>query len=313
VDELFGLSMQTIMYVLLGVFAVSVLSVGYTALTNRHMFKMGIRNLPRRGLQTGLIVIGLMLATLIITAAFTTGDTIDHSITSQAYDHWQRTDIVINLRGEESEDAIGTDLYVTESVPAELQQHSKDDPQIDLFMPFLYQTTAATSQRTHLSEPTLHLVGVDREIMNQAGGLRNTSGGTFDLTSLADDDVLLSDRAADGLDARVGDALTLFVKGHDLQVRVAGIVEDEQASGTLGNFDDPMRVGGVVMRLTAAQRTTARAAQVNYISVALKGDVRSTAGPEVEGAAERLTAYLNSAEGKELLNLRGRGDLRQQR
>ena len=305
-DELFGLSMQTIMYVLLGVFAVSVLSVGYTALTNRHMFKMGIRNLPRRGLQTGLIVLGLMLATLIITAAFTTGDTIDHSITSKAYDHWQRTDIVINLRGEESEDAVGTDLYVPESVPAELQQHFKDDPQIDLFMPFLYQTTAATSQRTHLSEPTLHLVGVDPEIMNQAGGLRNTSGGTFDLTSLADDDVLLSDRAADGLDARAGDALTLFVKDRELQVKVAGIVEDEQASGTLGNFDDPMRVGGVVMSLSAAQRATTHSAQVNYIAVALKGDVRSTAGPEVEDAAERLTAYLNSAEAKELLDLRGR-------
>jgi len=56
------------------------------------MFKMGLRNLPRRGMQTGLVVIGLMLATLITTAAFTTGDTVDHSISKTGYESLQRFD-----------------------------------------------------------------------------------------------------------------------------------------------------------------------------------------------------------------------------
>ena len=86
-SELFGLSMNIIMYVLLAIFGVCIATVGFIFLTNRVMFKMGLRNIPRRGLQTGLIILGLMLATLIITAAFTTGDTIDHSISSKAYDH----------------------------------------------------------------------------------------------------------------------------------------------------------------------------------------------------------------------------------
>src|SRR6266542_2934681 len=79
-NELFGLSMSIIMYVLLAIFCVCIAAVAMIFLTNRVMFKMGLRNIPRRGLQTGLIVLGLMLATLIITAAFTTGDTVDHSV-----------------------------------------------------------------------------------------------------------------------------------------------------------------------------------------------------------------------------------------
>ena len=48
-DALFGIPMQTIMFVLLAVFAVSMLTMAWIFLSNRVMFKMGLRNLPRRG------------------------------------------------------------------------------------------------------------------------------------------------------------------------------------------------------------------------------------------------------------------------
>ena len=51
------------------------------------MFKLGVRNIPRRRAQTTLIVLGLMLSTVIISAAFTTGDTVDRSVTCQVYSH----------------------------------------------------------------------------------------------------------------------------------------------------------------------------------------------------------------------------------
>jgi putative ABC transport system permease protein len=70
--------MDSIMVVLVAVFALSMVSIGYVFIRNRVMFKQGLRNIARRRLQTGLIVAGLMLATLIISAAFTTGDTLDY-------------------------------------------------------------------------------------------------------------------------------------------------------------------------------------------------------------------------------------------
>ena len=85
-DEFFGLSMTTIMLVLLAVLAVCLAAVSYVVLRNRIVFLMGLRNMPRRMAQTVLIVIGLMLSTLIISAALSTGDTVDYSISKLAYE-----------------------------------------------------------------------------------------------------------------------------------------------------------------------------------------------------------------------------------
>ena len=83
-DSLFGLSMTIIMWVLLGILGLAVSVVLYVVLRSRVMFLMGLRNMPRRMAQTVLIILGLMLSTLIIAAAFTTGDTVDRSLTAHA-------------------------------------------------------------------------------------------------------------------------------------------------------------------------------------------------------------------------------------
>src|SRR6185437_8594346 len=84
-DELFGLSMTVIAVICAALTGIIFLFVGFIAWRNPVMFKNGLRNIPRRKSQTTLIVIGLMLSTVIITAAFGTGDTLTHSITNQAY------------------------------------------------------------------------------------------------------------------------------------------------------------------------------------------------------------------------------------
>src|SRR5438309_8729954 len=83
---LFGIPMNTIMIVLLSLLGVCLASIAYVVIRNRIIFLIGVRNIPRRVPQTVLIVIGLMLSTLIIAAAFATGDTVDYSISNKAYD-----------------------------------------------------------------------------------------------------------------------------------------------------------------------------------------------------------------------------------
>ena len=102
-----------------------------------------------------------MLATLIITASFATGDTVDYSVSNAAYSQWQRTDLNIDLRGEDSEDAIGPDVYVSDRAASQLQGQFANDPDIDVFMPFLFEKVAATSDTSNLSEPNANLVGVE--------------------------------------------------------------------------------------------------------------------------------------------------------
>src|SRR5579872_4396753 len=79
---LFGIPMDDIMRVMLVLFLVITAVVGILALRNRLLFKLGLRNIPRRPAQTVLIIVGLMLSTVIITAAFGTGDTLSYSVRS---------------------------------------------------------------------------------------------------------------------------------------------------------------------------------------------------------------------------------------
>src|ERR671914_1887644 len=84
-NELFGIPMSTIMIVLLVLLALCLLSVAWVAWRRPVIFKLGVRNIPRRRAQTMLIVAGLMLSTLIIAAALGTGDTVNYSVTGDVY------------------------------------------------------------------------------------------------------------------------------------------------------------------------------------------------------------------------------------
>jgi putative ABC transport system permease protein len=103
-NDLFGVSMTLIMFVLLAMLCVSLITVGLVALRNPIMFKLGVRNIPRRRAQTTLIVLGLMLSTVIISAAFTTGDTVDRSVTAVVYSVLDSVDetVTAGVRGDDN-------------------------------------------------------------------------------------------------------------------------------------------------------------------------------------------------------------------
>src|SRR6476619_2168431 len=79
-EKLFGVTMDNIMDWVLGFCVRVLLVVGVLALRKPILARLALRNIPRRPAQTVLIVFGLMLATLLITAAFGTGDTISYSM-----------------------------------------------------------------------------------------------------------------------------------------------------------------------------------------------------------------------------------------
>ena len=69
-EKLFGLEMNLIAAGLGAGLALVLALLALLAWRGRVMFKLGIRPIGRRRTQSALIVLGLMLATLIITAAF---------------------------------------------------------------------------------------------------------------------------------------------------------------------------------------------------------------------------------------------------
>src|SRR5438045_7857297 len=89
-ELVFGISMNVMLAGVLPLAIIVLLVVAFLAWRNPIILRLALRNIPRRRSQTVLIVLGLMLATLLITAAFGTGDTLTYSL---------RTSLTANLGG----------------------------------------------------------------------------------------------------------------------------------------------------------------------------------------------------------------------
>ena len=100
-DELFGLPMNVIAAVSAAITVGILLLLVFFAVRNPVMFKQGLRNIPRRKTQTALIVFGLMLATVIMTAAFSTGDTVASTATNDIYDLFGEVDELVEWNTED--------------------------------------------------------------------------------------------------------------------------------------------------------------------------------------------------------------------
>lgn len=290
-NELFGISMTLIMVILLAAFNACLVGFAGVYFANRTMFRMGLRNIRRRRAQSTLIVSGLMLATVIITAAFTTGDVLDYSITKVAYDNLHRTDLSIHHfrpTASTADDASLDQVYAPESATAGLESAFASDADIEGFMPFLFEPAPVLNSRTRLGEPSVILAGFDAAHLERFGGLHLTSGDRAGLASLKADETLIGKRAADKLDARVGDVLTVFIQDQQYQVTVAGIVKDERSAGMLefGGGETP----AIALPLATVQQFTGHPQEINSISVVLRGDERSSM-KRSDAAAARLEQF----------------------
>ena len=184
-DSLFGISMDLIMWVSLSLLVITLATVGLVALRNRVMFLVGLRNIPRRVAQTVLIIIGLMLSTLIISAAFTTGDTVDHSISNEIYTGLGAVDEIVEFRSEEG--ALGgADVRIPEVLVDELELTLGDDSDIDGIVPVLSEEVPVFNPDTRLSVPSVSFMGVDETRLDGFPDIVDREGQPLDLASLAD-------------------------------------------------------------------------------------------------------------------------------
>ena len=97
------------------IFLAIMVAVGFFAIKNRVMVRIGVRNVPRRRAQTVLIIVGSMLSAVLIASAFTVGDTINFSIKSEAIDGLGSIDEVLTSTDESDNFGVGTPAYMSSS------------------------------------------------------------------------------------------------------------------------------------------------------------------------------------------------------
>ena len=260
--------MNSIMFVLLALFGVAMSFVAYVILRNRIMFFIGLRNIPRRPAQTVLIIIGLMLSTLIISAAFTTGDTVDHSLTATSYRLLGHTDEFVKRAGEGEDGPVEIKSTISGTDAALIKQVLADDPNIDGVLPIMWAEVPVINPASRQSEPDVNFAGLDTTAMDGFPDVISASKGeVLDPASLGDDEIYMNESAADKLDAKIGEVVEVYVNGQPNEFKVAGIVRDNILGG-VGNFG---KAEGIVTRLDTLQRVLARPNEVNFIAVSNRG------------------------------------------
>jgi putative ABC transport system permease protein len=256
VEKLFGIEMATIAGVLSAMLFLLLMILGLLAWRHRIFFKLGVRPIPRRPAQSILIVFGLMLATLIITAAFITGDTLSHSISTIAMEGMGEIDEMVVVSTGRTESRYFR-LARYETLAAQLVGY----PLIDHFIPAINESAPTVDTTRRSSLRSVQIIGLrpqDVAVLPQ-GEITNSAGTLLSLDELGENEVYLNAAAADALGAAPGDRLELYVGSHPKDF----IVADISWQG-----EEPR----MLVDLHQAQRMFNQQAMINAIIVSNQGD-----------------------------------------
>ena len=212
--ELFGIPVGTLLAVLLVALAAAFGAVAVLAARNPVLLRIGLRNVVRRRGRSALIVVGLMLGTAIIAAALATGDTMSHTIRTEAVKSMGRTDVLVSARGagqsatSDLGAATGT-RYVDERVAGRVAARLAGTGLADGVTGAIGEPIAVRDPRTRQHEPRVTLFAADPARMRGFGTIAG-GDGPVTLAQLRPGEVYLNADAADELNARRGDRVLLL-------------------------------------------------------------------------------------------------------
>ncbi len=200
------------------------------ALFNRILLKMALRNIPRRRAQTVLILFGLMLATLIITAALAVGDTLSYSLVAIQLPQLGGVDEGFTRHADQSAQGASTaeSDFFSPAQAADVITRSMTDPNIATGVGVIVAPGAMVDTTTNqASSKYVAIFGVPPDFASVWGTLRSRSGTNLDVSALGASEVFVGNALADRLNAHRGDSLQLFVDGHLTAVTVRDVLDTE--------------------------------------------------------------------------------------
>ena len=295
-EEIFGVDTNRIVVGVVVGFALIVGAVGLLALLNRIILKIGLRNIPRRPAQTALIVVGLMLSTLIISSALGTGDTINHSVRNEVTKGLGEIDEILTSAAGDSVGLTGSSPYFPTGTVDDLRAQLSDDDRIDGLTPIIAERAPVSNPATGESVARINITGIDTADLGVFGPIPDTNGRPLDVSTLSGGGVFINEKAAESLEASVGDTLTMFLQSGTYDLNVAAIATD----GGLAGDDET-----VLLSLPQAQAFFGHPGEVNSILVSNRGDDRSGADLS-EDVTEHLRSMLtNEDSAREIKTLLG--------
>ena len=174
-EELFGLPTIRLMWIVVAIAGVAAAVIVYIFLKRPILVRMGLRNIPRRRAQTVLVTMGLTLATIIVTIAFSTGDSLAVSVRNLALNSLERIDhFITEEETDDSTAAAGTGI--PDQVLRDLQSHFVDDDRIEAIFGSRFDLVPIEHPEAGQIEPQFFLVGVDPQTVDRLDAVRDEDG-----------------------------------------------------------------------------------------------------------------------------------------
>ncbi len=264
-------------------------SIGIKASKMPILFKMGLRNVSRRKVNTLIITLGLMIGTTIISGSLVVGDTLDNMFTKDIYDSYDATDEIIFTFDE-----VGGYAFFNETEHDNLLQYINANPEakgkIDGTSPEIIYTVSALDPESRLSESSVSIVGFDYSRSQDFGKIHTLHMGDVTGDELEPDEVYVNEMMADEMEIRQGHKLQIFfgVNG-TANFTVKDVVETRGRAAYGAMFGS----GGmnILMPLDRVQTMLNKTGMINIIKVSNEGDKRSGM-KHSDSVAEELQPYL---------------------
>jgi putative ABC transport system permease protein len=294
VTNLFGLSRDALLVgVTVGMAIVGLGLVG-VAVTRPLLMRMALRNLPRRPGFAALITLGLTLGTIILSTAFTTGDTMSLSVRTVVAGALGTADEVVLVPGATQPTGFdfvqsiaggnlltGATMFFPVSDVDRVQHVVGDDPHVAAIVGAILAPVAVENGAGDAFRAQVNLVAVPVDAPSAIGALESADRQPLSLAELAPNEVYLNSEAASALGVGADDTVQLIGLDPPVSLRVRAIT----GLGKLGGGQ-----AALFMPLARAQALLGQPAAINEVLIANRGS-----DAERLDASWPLTVKLRSA------------------
>ncbi|MGI0155591.1 MAG: ABC transporter permease, partial [Thermoplasmata archaeon] len=267
------------------------LSLLVLALRHRLAFKIGIRNIARARGRTVLLILGLLVATTIISGSLVVGDTIQ-----QVEVHYTVLAVGYNDEVVGNQSPSGAWSAFPYSVYSDVANATNDDPSIAGMAPEIVSSVAVFDRTTGIPQTNLNLIGGNANQTTHLGDFVADNGST--VVGPAPGEVILDDLAASEMNASAGDSVLLYGTGalavpSVVQAVVQDNIRGAFPTGGVGNY------GSVFVGLPTAQLLNNMSGAINFLSVTNVGDQaqRLSLAPTVSATLNATLLTIPAARG----------------
>src|SRR5579859_69183 len=326
-DSLFGVSTTDLARFLIVLSALVLVLLAVLGLRRRTLLKLGLRNAARRPLRSVVIVIGLMLSTVVIATAFSTGDAmtltvrslisgsigrVDETVTASPNDPTQITRRSLdNLASGGGLMQVSTPYFDQEQFQTVSAAASKSHA-IAGVMPAILEQAPAAADGSQLIHPGVGLLALPPRMPAGFSPLKDTAGAVREVAALGATDVYLNQAAADLLGSGGGQRLQVYLAPPDAKPGTPPAPTTLAVAAVVQNGDLAGAQPTIFFSLAAMQQLRGEEGQINQILVVNRCSAGAACSRQAaldlrkalvnHDAAAQVLQALDSSNGRSVLN-----------